>query len=107
MQAEEIRARYDHQRQALFNQERTVRAQAAHELSRTRQRWAPTHAGISGELLAARQQFSQRCAQADVELAHGKKLEGDARARCDVAETALDSYSAVTYPRFLASVLKR
>jgi hypothetical protein len=105
-QAQAIRMKYTQQRQALVDQEQTARAQAAHEQKEISVRWAPIHAGLSGELTTSHQKFAQERAQADVQLTAAQKEADAAVWHRELAEREVAAYQKVSYRRYLAGIVR-
>lgn len=105
-QAQAISAKYLQQRQALVDQERAAQARAAADQLQIGQKWAPTHAAFSGELIAARKVFGEERAQADTDLATAQKQASVATWQRDLAQREVAAYRSVTYGRYLAGIIR-
>jgi hypothetical protein len=104
-QAQAIKARYIQQRQALADQERTARAQAADEQKRVGQKWIGSHSGISARMAVTRQAFAQERTEADRRLATAQKQSGTAEWQRQLAKRQDSAYGNVRYRRYVAGVI--
>jgi hypothetical protein len=105
-QSQPIRSKYIQQRQLLADQDRAVRGQANSDKSQIKQKWATTHVAISEKFTLASQTFAQERAQADLYVSTAKKEESAAIMRQGLAEREVAAYRNVSYPRYLARVIR-
>lgn len=105
-QAQAIRTKYTLQRQALADQEKAARVQAASEQNQIRQRWAQTNTAISTELADTRRTFAQERAQADLQLVTAQKQANTATWQRELAEREIAAYRNVNYRRYIAGVIR-
>jgi hypothetical protein len=105
-QAQAIRSRYAQRRNALADQERIARTQAANDQSQVKQKWASTHVSISAKLAPTRQAFAQERAQADLHLSTAQKEVSAATMRRQLAERELSAYRKVSYRRYLTGAIR-
>lgn len=105
-QAQAISAKYLQQRHALVDQEAAAQAQAAADQVQIRQKWAPTHASFSSDLIARRQGFAEERTEADTDLATAQNQLSVATWQRDLAKREVAAYCNVTYRRYLAGVIR-